>query len=185
MTRSVFRMIIFFQELGRHFFLLLRFFPFFFLFFAFFFFFGTRLLTLRNLRYVATRLGDYSRDTLHGNSKKHRVMARFCMKTVEMCFFKKTYSNFGCCLVTKGGWRRLKIIFVLKISLFKLSENFKFVAHGVLEIFEEVYLGNFFFFFFFTQVQTPITLFQRWIVEYSGGETSTLCRPEVSASPCV
>ena len=24
-----------------------------------------------------------------------------------------------------------------------------------------------------------------WIVEYSGGETSTLCRPEVSASPCV
>ena len=23
-----------------------------------------------------------------------------------------------------------------------------------------------------------------WIVEYSGGETSTLCRPEVSASPC-
>ena len=37
-------------------FCLLRFFPFFFLFFAFFFFFGTRLLTLRNLRYVAMHL---------------------------------------------------------------------------------------------------------------------------------
>ena len=47
-----------FSRTGQAFFLLLRFFPFFFLFFAFFFFFffGTRLLTLRNLRYVATRL---------------------------------------------------------------------------------------------------------------------------------
>ena len=47
-----------FSRTGKaFFFLLLRFFPFFLsLFRFFFFFFGTRLLTLRNLRYVATRL---------------------------------------------------------------------------------------------------------------------------------
>ena len=39
MTRCVFRRIIFFHELGRPFFLLLRFLPFFSFFFAFFFFF--------------------------------------------------------------------------------------------------------------------------------------------------
>ena len=44
-----------FSRTGQAFFCFVSF-LFFFLFFAFFFFFGTRLLTLRNLRYVATRL---------------------------------------------------------------------------------------------------------------------------------
>ena len=56
MTRCALRRIIFFHELGRPFFLLLRFFPFFLSLFRFFFFF-----TLRNLRYVATRLVMYDR----------------------------------------------------------------------------------------------------------------------------
>ena len=55
MTRCVFRRIIFFHELGRPFFFCFVSFLILSLFFAFFFF-GTRLLTLRNLRYVATRL---------------------------------------------------------------------------------------------------------------------------------
>ena len=62
MTHCVFRRIIFFHELGRPFFLLLRFFPFSFS-FSLFFFFGTRLLTLRKLRYMATRL-----HACHSNS---------------------------------------------------------------------------------------------------------------------
>ena len=42
----------------------------------------------------------------------------------------------------------------------------------------------FFFFFFYSSPDSSHTLWW-WIVEYSRGETSTLCRPEVSASPCV
>ena len=39
--------------------------------------------------------------------------------------------------------------------------------------------------FYFTQVLDSSHALKRWVVEYSGGETSTVCRPEVSASPCV
>ena len=53
---SIFRRIIFFHELGRPFFSFASFLSFCSFSFRFFFFFGTRLLTLRNLRYVATRL---------------------------------------------------------------------------------------------------------------------------------
>ena len=45
-------------------------------------------------------------------------------------------------MVTKGGRRRLKIHFVLQSSPLKLSESFKSIAQGVLQIFEEVYLGG-------------------------------------------
>ena len=63
------------------------------------------------------------------------------MKAAEVCFSKYA-SSFGVAIVTKGGGRRLKINFVLQISTFKRSENLKSVAQGVLEIFEEVYLGR-------------------------------------------
>ena len=44
-------------------------------------------------------------------------------------------------LQVNQSWRRwLKIIFVLEIGSFKLSESFKSVAQSVLEILEEVYL---------------------------------------------
>ena len=43
----------------------------------------------------------------------------------------------------------------------------------------------FFFFFFFFYFSPDSNHTWRWIVEYFGGKTSTLCRPEVSALPCV
>ena len=42
---------------------------------------------------------------------------------------------------------------------------------------------GFFFFFFYSSPDSSHTLW--WIVEYSGGETSTLCQLEVSVWPCV
>ena len=45
------------------------------------------------------------------------------------------------------------------------------------------YLNRVFFFFYLSPDSSHT--FKRWIVEYSGGETSTLCRPEVSASTCL
>ena len=65
----------------------------------------------------------------------------FCMKTAEMCFSKHA-STLSVAMVTKGGWGGLKITVCFEISSFKLSESFKSVAQGVLEIFEEVYLGE-------------------------------------------
>ena len=60
------------------------------------------------------------------------------MKTAEMCF-SKTCANFGRCYGNQG-WAKVveKSVFGLQISPFKLSESFKSVAQGVVEIFEEV-----------------------------------------------
>ena len=67
------------------------------------------------------------------------------MNIAEMCF-SKACVNFGRCHGNRGWGGGRKIIFVLKISSFKLSESFKSVAQGVPEIFEEMYLGAQFFF---------------------------------------
>ena len=64
------------------------------------------------------------------------------MKTAEMRF-SKTCVNFGRCYGNQGWAEAVeKQFFVLKISLFKLSESFESIAQGVLEIFEKVYLGG-------------------------------------------
>ena len=55
----------------------------------------------------------------------------------------KTCVNFGRCYGNQGWAEAVEqFFFVLKITSFKLSECFKSVAQGVLEIFEEVYLGD-------------------------------------------
>ena len=71
-------------------------------------------------------------------------------KTFEFCeafvwrlpkfVVQKHASTLDVALVTKGGRMRLKTD--LKNKLSKLSENLKFVAQGVLEIFDKVYLGG-------------------------------------------
>ena len=53
--------------------------------------------------------------------------------------FLKAASTLDVAMVTKGGQRRLKNYFVLKITSFKLSESFQSVPLAVLE---EVYLGG-------------------------------------------
>ena len=64
------------------------------------------------------------------------------MKTAKMCFTKHA-STLDVTLVTKDRPRRYKKgIFVLKTRSCKLSESFNSIAEGVLEIFEEVYLGG-------------------------------------------
>ena len=64
------------------------------------------------------------------------------MKTSEICC-SKTCVNFGRSYCNQGWTEAVKIYFcVLKITSFKLSKRFKSVAQGILEIFEEVYLGG-------------------------------------------
>ena len=73
-------------------------------------------------------------------AKKTSSFGELFMKTAEMCF-SKTCVNFARCYVNQGWAEGLKNIFVLKIKSFIFSESFKSPAQGVLEIFEEVYLG--------------------------------------------
>ena len=85
----------FFTNLAGLFFLLLRFFLFSFSFSLFFFFFGTRLLTLRNLRYVATRLfsWDFSWDSREYFSREN--WNAFSWESHEnVTRFSDEYSNF-------------------------------------------------------------------------------------------
>ena len=53
-----------------------------------------------------------------------------------------TCVNFGCCYGNQGWADVVEKIFVLQNSSIKFSESFKSVLQGVLEIFEEVYLGG-------------------------------------------
>ena len=85
---------------------------------------------------------DYIWNTLHGNSKNSSSSGELLHETAELCF-QKHASALDVAMVTKDGRRRLKNnFFVLKSSSFKLSESFKSVAQGVVEILEEVYLGK-------------------------------------------
>ena len=72
-------------------------------------------------------------------ANKRRVLGSYCMKTAEMCF-SKTSVHFGRCYGNKEWAKTVKkYVFVSKISSCKLSKRFRSVAHGVLEILEEVY----------------------------------------------
>ena len=62
------------------------------------------------------------------------------MKTAEMRFPLHASTLDGCFGNQEWAEEVGNKNVVLKISLFKLSESFKLIAHGVLEMFEEVYL---------------------------------------------
>ena len=89
-----------------------------------------------------TSTTDYIWDTLHGNSTKTSRSGELLHETAKMCFSKKCV-NFGRCYGNHGLAEAFeKSIIVLKISSFKFAESFKSVAQGVLEIFEQVYMGG-------------------------------------------
>ena len=62
------------------------------------------------------------------------------MKTAELSSSETSF-NLYVAMVPKGGRRPLKKTFLgLKIKSFNLSESFKSVAEGILEVHEEVHL---------------------------------------------
>ena len=86
---------------------------------------------------------DYIWDTLHGNSKKNvEFWWAFAWK-LPKCGVQKHASTLYVAMVTKGGRSWFKISFLFwHFASFNLSESFTLVAQGVLEKFEEVYLGG-------------------------------------------
>ena len=65
----------------------------------------------------------------------------FRTKTAEMCFSKTCVKFWRCYGNQRWAEEVENYFFVFKISSFKKWESFKSLAHGVLEIFEEVYIG--------------------------------------------